>query len=51
MEQDGDAALAGSLTALTGLQTLDLGYGAMGGCCGVRPCAEGVCVDVLRLMR
>ena len=39
--QEGGAALAGGLTALTGLQTLDLGYGAMGGWCGVLLCAEG----------
>ena len=38
---EGGAALAGGLTALTGLQTLDLRYGAMGGWCGVWPCAEG----------
>jgi hypothetical protein len=35
---EGGAALAGGLTALTGLQKLDLRYGGVGAWCGVWAC-------------
>ena len=40
----GGMALAVGLTALTGLQTLDLGYGGVGAWCGVWTCCKDVAV-------